>query len=113
MPRIVKDKLLGSLEKVLGNAKMNLGIRFIWYLVPEPLQPMTYFKDSLEALEYFSDIGDHVETVMKDLQKFRDSVTEEQHEELTEKYPALEGLFDSLADLEYLVEDKKDEESSA
>tara|TARA_R100000152_G_C6773919_1_gene201468 strand:- start:2070 stop:2294 length:225 start_codon:yes stop_codon:yes gene_type:complete len=73
---------------------------------------MTYFKDSLEALEYFSDIGDHVETVMEDLKKFRDSVTEEQHEELTGKYPALEGLFDSLADLEYLVEDKKDEESS-
>ena len=70
---------------------------------------MAYFKDSLEALEYFSDIGDHVETVMEDLKKFRDSVTEEQHEELAEKYPALEGLFDSLADLEYLVEDKEDD----
>ena len=72
----------------------------------------TYFRESVEALEYLSDIADHVETVMEDLKKFRDSVTEEQHEELTEKYPALEGLFDSLADLEYLVEDKENEESS-
>ena len=80
---------------------------------PEPLQPMTYFKDSLESLEYLSEIGDHVETVMKYLHKFRYSVTEEQQDELTEKYPALEELFDSLADLEYLVEDKEDEESSA
>ena len=71
---------------------------------------MTYFRESVEALEYLSDIADHVETVMKDLKKFREETTEEQHEELIEKYPALETLLDSLADLEYEVEDKAEEE---
>tara|TARA_B100000131_G_scaffold197309_1_gene189625 strand:+ start:479 stop:706 length:228 start_codon:yes stop_codon:yes gene_type:complete len=73
----------------------------------------TYFRESIDALEYLSDIADHVETVTKDLKKFREAVTEEQHEELTERYPALETLFDSLADLEYLVEDKAKEEKKA
>jgi hypothetical protein len=71
---------------------------------------MTYFRESVEALEYLSDIADHVETVMEDLKKFRDSVTEEEHEKLAEKYPALGDLYDSLADLEYEVEDKAEEE---
>ncbi len=70
---------------------------------------MTYFRESVEALEYLSDIADHVETVMEDLKKFREETTEEQHEELIEKYPALETLLDSLADLEYVVEDKAEE----
>ena len=74
---------------------------------------MTYFRESVEALEYLSDIADHVETVMKDLKAFREAVTEEQHEELTEKYPALETLFDSLADLEYEVEAEAKEEKKA
>ena len=71
---------------------------------------MTYFRESLEALEYLSNIADHVETVMEDLKKFREETTEDQHEELIEKYPALETLLDSLADLEYEVEDKAEEE---
>ena len=70
---------------------------------------MTYFRESVEALEYLSDIADHVETVIEELKKFREAVTEEQHEELTEKYPSLETLLDSLADLEYQVEDKAKE----
>ena len=73
----------------------------------------TYFRESVEALEYLSDIADHVETVMKDLKKFREETTEEQHEELIEKYPAFEALYDSLADLEYEVEDKAKEEKKA
>ena len=71
---------------------------------------MTYFRESVEALEYLSSIADHVETVMEDLKKFREETTEDQHEELIEKYPALETLLDSLADLEYEVEDKAEEE---
>jgi len=71
---------------------------------------MTYFRESLEALEYLSDIADHVETVMEDLKKFRKQVTEEQHEKLTEEYSSLEGLLDSLCDLEYLIEDKAEED---
>ena len=47
---------------------------------------------------------------MEDLKKFREETTEDQHEELIEKYPALETLLDSLADLEYEVEDKAEEE---
>lgn len=70
---------------------------------------MTYFRESVEALEYLSNIADHVETVMEDLKKFREETTEEQHEELIEKHPALETLLDSLADLEYEVEDKAEE----
>ena len=71
---------------------------------------MTYFRESVEALEYLSDIADHVETVMEDLKKFRKQVTEEQHEKLTEEYSSLEGLLDSLCDLEYLIEDKAEED---
>ena len=70
---------------------------------------MTYFRESVEALEYLSDIADHVETVIEDLKKFIEALTEEQHEELTERYPSLETLLDSLADLEYQVEDKAKE----
>ena len=70
---------------------------------------MTYFRESVEALDYLSDIADHVETVMEDLKKFREETTEEQHEKLTEEYSSLEGLLDSLCDLEYLIEDKAEE----
>ena len=72
---------------------------------------MTYFRESVEALEYLSDIADHVETVMEDLKKFRKQVTEEQHEKLTEEYSSLEGLLDSLCDLEYLIEDKEEKKT--